>query len=145
MSLVSEILKGSLPEGSGPFQYSPLSLAFLGDAVYSLVIRTKVLSDGNRQAAKLHRAASGLVNAGAQAAAGRAIAPLLTEEEAAIYRRGRNANPEHKAKHATEDDYREATAFEALVGYLFLKGEEERMLFLITEGLAVTGQEKAGQ
>ena len=140
MSFIREILGGPLPGGGGPSQYSPLSLAFLGDAVYSLVIRTRVLAGGNRQAAKLPRDASGIVNAGAQAAAGRAIQSLLTEEEAAVYRRGRNANPEHRAKHATDEDYREATALEALLGWLFLQGEEERLLFLVEEGLKLTGK-----
>ena len=81
--------------------YSPLALAFLGDGVYSLIVRTMVISKGNRQAEKLHNDTRKYVSAQAQARIGDAIQELLTEEEARIYRRGRNANPYHHAKNAT--------------------------------------------
>ncbi|MDO4285282.1 MAG: ribonuclease III domain-containing protein [Eubacteriales bacterium] len=119
--------------------YSPLALAFLGDAVYSLVIRTAVVSRGNRQAEKLHRETSQLVCAKGQAAIGDAIREFLTGEEQAVYKRGRNANPYHRAKNATAEEYLKATALEALCGYLYLRGETERMLELIR-----LGREKAG-
>ena len=116
-----------------PGQYSPLALAFLGDAVFSLIIRTVVLSQGSRQAEKLHNETNRIVRASMQAKLVGAMQPFLTEEEAAIYRRGRNANPHHKAHSATEEDYRKATALETLCGYLFLKGETARFLQLLRQ------------
>ena len=116
-----------------PGQYSPLALAFLGDAVFSLVIRTVVLSQGSRQAEKLHNETNRIVRASMQAKLIDAMQPFLTDEEAAIYRRGRNANPHHKAHSATEEDYRKATALETLCGYLYLKGETARFLQLLRQ------------
>ena len=116
-----------------PGQYSPLALAFLGDAVFSLIIRTVVLSQGSRQAEKLHNETNRIVRASMQAKLIDAMQPFLTDEEAAIYRRGRNANPHHKAHSATEEDYRKATALETLCGYLYLKGETVRFLQLLRQ------------
>ena len=116
-----------------PEQYSPLALAFLGDAVFSLIIRTVVLSQGSRQAEKLHNETNRIVRASMQAKLIDAMQPFLTDEEAAIYRRGRNANPHHKAHSATEEDYRKATALETLCGYLYLKGETARFLQLLRQ------------
>ena len=116
-----------------PGQYSPLALAFLGDAVFSLIIRTVVLSQGSRQAEKLHNETNRIVRASMQAKLTDAMQPFLTDEEAAIYRRGRNANPHHKAHSATEEDYRKATALETLCGYLYLKGETARFLQLLRQ------------
>ncbi len=119
--------------------YSPLALAFLGDAVYSLIIRTMAISKGNRQAEKLHNETRRFVSAVNQAAIGRAIQDLLTEEEARIYKRGRNANPGHHAKNATPEDYYEATALEVLCAYLYLKDETPRFLDLLREGAERAG------
>ena len=119
--------------------YSPLALAFLGDGIYSLAMRTLVVAKGNRQAEKLHRETSRLVCAGAQAAVGDALRDILTPEEYTIYKRGRNANPYHHAKNATAEEYLKATALEALCGYLYLRGETERMMALLREGLVRTG------
>ena len=116
-----------------PGQYSPLALAFLGDAVFSLIIRTVVLSQGSRQAEKLHNETNRIVRTSMQAKLIDAMQPFLTDEEAAIYRRGRNANPHHKAHSATEEDYRKATALETLCGYLYLKGETARFLQLLRQ------------
>ncbi len=118
-----------------PGLFSPLPLAFLGDAVYSLVIRTILMEGGNRQAEKLHRESADLVNASAQAMAAEAILPVLTEEELKIYRRGHNANPAHHAKGASLEDYLKATGLETLCGYLYLKDETGRLLELIKAGL----------
>ena len=120
--------------------YSPLTLAYMGDAAYELVIRTMLVDRGNRQPSKLHRLSSGLVKAGTQAAMAEAIAPLLTEEEMQVYRRGRNAKSATIAKNATVSDYRRATGFEALMGYLYLRGEQRRMIDLIHAGLAAAGK-----
>ena len=115
--------------------YSPLTLAYMGDAAYEIVIRTILVDMGNRQPSKLHRLSSGLVKAATQAAMAEAILPVLTEEEEQVYLRGRNAKSPTMAKHATVGDYRKATGFEALMGYLYLAGEYRRMTDLIYEGL----------
>ena len=119
--------------------YSPLALAFLGDGVYSLIVRTMVISKGNRQAEKLHNDTRKYVSAHAQAQIGDAIQELLTEEEARIYRRGRNANPYHHAKNATLEEYLKATALETLCGYLYLKDETARFLELLKAGIERAG------
>lgn len=115
--------------------YSPLTLAYIGDAAYELVIRTMVVEKGNRQASQLHRLTTSYVKAQAQAAMIEALEPELTEEELAIYKRGRNAKSYTSAKNASILDYRKATGLEALIGYLYLTGREERVLFLIKEGI----------
>ena len=119
--------------------YSPLALAFLGDGVYSLIVRTMVISKGNRQAEKLHNDTRKYVTAQAQARIGDAIQELLTEEEARIYRRGRNANPYHHAKNATLEEHLKATALETLCGYLYLKDETARFLELLKAGIERAG------
>lgn len=119
--------------------YSPLALAFLGDGVYSLIVRTMVISKGNRQAEKLHNDTRKYVSAQAQARIGDAIQELLTEEETRIYRRGRNANPYHHAKNATLEEYLKATALETLCGYLYLKDETARFLELLKAGIERAG------
>jgi len=118
--------------------YSPLALAFLGDAVYSLIIRSALLMRGNRQAEKLHNETTYYVCAPAQARIADAITDLLTEEETAVLRRGRNANPYHYAKSATSGEYRKATALETLCGYLYLQDRTERLLELLREGIERT-------
>lgn len=120
-------------------QYSPLALAYLGDAVYDMVIRTILVKKANAQAAKLHQKASALVKAGTQAEMIRALQAYLTEEEQGVYRRGRNAKPHNTAKNASRREYLEATGFEALMGYLYLKEEYSRMIELIHLGLEESG------
>lgn len=119
--------------------YSPLTLAYIGDAVYDLIIRTVVVERGNRPANLLHRSTIRYVNAAAQAAVAEAIADMLTDEEAAVYRRGRNTKSNTSAKNASIEDYRKATGLEALVGYLYLSDRFDRILELVRSGL-----EKAG-
>ncbi|MDO5132342.1 MAG: ribonuclease III domain-containing protein [Eubacteriales bacterium] len=118
--------------------FSPLALAFLGDAVYSLIIRTSVLAKGNRQAEKLHNETTRLVRAQKQAAIGRTLYDLLTTEEQKVYRRGRNSNPMHRAKGASLEEYLQATALETLCGWLYLQGRTERLMELIRTGLELT-------
>lgn len=115
--------------------FSPLVLAYMGDCVYELFIRTKVVNGGNMQVNKMHKQSAALVKASAQAEIMHVIMEDLTEEETQIYRRGRNAKSATMAKHATMADYRTATGFEALIGYLYLSGEEKRMVDLICMGL----------
>lgn len=119
--------------------YSPLALAFLGDGVYSLIIRSVVTMQGNRQAGKLHDQSAELVSAHAQALVGDAVQDLLTEEEKRVYKRGRNANPSHQAKNAARTDYLKATALETLCGWLYLQNRLPRFLELMREGLQRSG------
>lgn len=106
---------------------SSLTLAFLGDSVYEMFIRTKILSQGNRPANELHKIAVSYVKAKAQATAAHKILENLNEEETQIYKRGRNTNIHTVPKNADMADYRHATALEALIGYLYLKGNQERL------------------
>ena len=111
--------------------YSPLTLAYIGDAIFELVVRTVLVERTNTQAEKLHKAATKIVKAETQALMIEAIKEELTEEELAVYKRGRNAKAVTRAKNATMSEYRRATGFEALMGYLYLKGDIERMIELI--------------
>ena len=115
--------------------YSPLTLAYIGDGVYELIIRTILVKKGNCPVNRLHKKASSLVKAAAQSGMMEAIEPLLTDEEKSVYRRGRNAHSATMAKHATMADYRRATGFEALMGYLYLKEDFSRILELVRAGL----------
>ncbi|MBR2257487.1 MAG: ribonuclease III [Blautia sp.] len=115
--------------------YSPLTLAFLGDAVYEQIIRAYLVAKGNCPVNRLHHMAISYVSAGAQARLVDRIGPLLTEEEQDIYRRGKNAGVNNGAKHATLADYRSATGWEALIGYLYLKGQSDRIMTLVAEGI----------
>ena len=115
--------------------YSPLTLAYIGDCVYDLVIRTVVVERGNEPANKLHKKTVAYVKAQTQASMIEALLPYLTEKEEAVYKRGRNAKSYTSAKNASIGDYRKATGMEALVGYLYLTGQEARIMELIKTGL----------
>ena len=115
--------------------YSPLTLAYIGDGVYELIIRTILVKKGNCPVNRLNKKASSLVKAGAQSAIMEVIEEKLTPEELSVYRRGRNAHSPTMAKHATMADYRRATGFEALMGYLYLKEDYTRMLTLVRMGI----------
>ena len=121
--------------------YSPLTLAFLGDCVYDIIIRTVVVERGNRAPQGLHKKKSYLVKAETQKEIIESIQDLLTPEEEDIYRRGRNAKSYTTAKNASVGDYRKATGFEALLGYLYLDDNMDRVLFLVKEGLKRIGAE----
>ena len=118
--------------------YSPLTLAYIGDGVYDLVIRSLVVAEGNTQANHLHKKTSSVVKANAQSRMVEILLPILTEEETAVYKRGRNAKSPTMAKNATVSDYRRATGFEALMGYLYLNDEVERLLELVQIALQET-------
>lgn len=118
-----------------PGTYSPLTLAYIGDSIYDLVIKSLVVNEGNKQVQKLHKATSTLVQASAQSKMMRRMQEHLTEEEHAVFKRGRNAKSVSPAKNQSITDYRRATGFEALMGYLYLKKEWKRMLDLIKIGL----------
>lgn len=121
-------------------QYSPLALAYIGDGVYELIIRTKIISSGSIQVNKMHKKSSELVKAHTQAEIIKLLEEELTEEEHAVYKRGRNAKSVTKAKNATMIDYRMATGFEALAGYLYLTGQLKRLLTLVGHGLEKIGE-----
>ena len=119
--------------------YSPLALAYIGDAVYDLIMRSYVFGQGPAHTDRMHREASGMVRAHAQARVLKALKPHLTDEEKDIARRGRNAKSSTMAKNATPADYRRATGLEALCGYLYLTGRISRLLELMKIGLEETG------
>ena len=121
--------------------YSPLTLAYIGDAIYDLVIRSVLVNRGNTAVNNLHKKASAIVKAPTQAAIAAAIMEDLTAEEKDIYRRGRNSKPHTKAKNASTMEYLEATGLEAVVGFLYLKGDMDRALDLIKLGLERCGLE----
>lgn len=134
------IAKALKLETVDPRTYSPLVLAYIGDAVYELLIRTKVINHGSMQVNKMHKKSASLVKAETQANIIKAIQDDLTEEELAVYKRGRNAKSATTAKHATMIDYRMATGFEALIGYLYLQPQHNRLLELIRDGLEKIGE-----
>ena len=115
--------------------YSPLTLAYIGDAVYDLVVRSVLVNRGNTAVNNLHKRASAIVKAPTQAQVAASIMDDLTDEEKDIYRRGRNSKPHTKAKNASTIEYLEATGLEAVVGFLYLKGDMDRALNLIRLGL----------
>lgn len=115
--------------------YSPLTLAYIGDSVYDLIIKTMVINQGNKQVKKLHQETSSMVQAAAQSAMMRNLQPILTEEEHAVYKRGRNAKSVSPAKNQSLTDYRRATGFEALMGWLYLQNNWERIIELVKIGL----------
>ncbi len=106
---------------------SILGLAHIGDGVYELLTRTMLCKQGHSAAAKLHRLTVSYVNAPAQAAAAKKIMPLLTAQELAVYKRGRNAKVNSVPQKATEGEYHAATGLEALFGWLYLQGETQRI------------------
>lgn len=115
--------------------YSPLTLAYIGDSVYDLIIKSLVVNRGNKQVKKLHSETSKMVQASAQSEMMRVLQDVLTEEEHAVYKRGRNAKSVSPAKNQSLTDYRRATGFEALMGWLYMKGEEKRLIDLVKIGL----------
>ncbi len=122
--------------------YSPLTLAYIGDGIYEVVVRTVMVQQANRPTNALHKMTTQYVKAPAQAQMLLGLKEELTEEEADVVRRGRNAKPYTTAKNASRADYHKATGFEALLGYLYLTGQTERMLELIQKGMELVAQEK---
>ncbi|MBQ8527858.1 MAG: ribonuclease III [Lachnospiraceae bacterium] len=141
LSLLGQIKEQFQCEPVDVRTFSPLTLAFLGDCVFDLIIRTVVVERGNRAANGLHKTKSAIVKAQSQAQMIEAILPELTDEEQSVYRRGRNAKSYTTAKNASVGDYRKATGFEALIGYLYLQDRMERVFELVKKGLAAIGTE----
>ena len=117
--------------------YSPAALAYLGDAVYELTVRTVLMHRGNTSPHALQQRGSRLSRAAAQAAMAQGLMDQLTDEEKRILQRGKNAKTTSMAAHADPKDYRLATGLEALFGYLYLSDQAERLLTLMREGLAL--------
>ena len=120
--------------------YSPLVLAYIGDCIYELIIRTKIVNQGNTPVNKMHKKSSGLVKAATQAKIAKELETELSEEELAVYKRGRNAKSASMAKNATMIDYRMATGLEALFGYLYLTDQMNRLVALVNYGLEKIGE-----
>jgi ribonuclease-3 family protein len=114
---------------------NPIVLAFVGDAVYSLFVRERLTFENDGKSGQLNKLATAQVNATAQAEFIKEILPLLTEEETAVFKRARNAKKTTKAKHATIAEYNMATGFEAVLGYLYLVGENDRLNYLLNKGI----------
>ncbi|MCM1263765.1 MAG: ribonuclease III [Butyrivibrio sp.] len=141
MTLLAAIKKEFDCGGVDIRTYSPLTLAYIGDAIYDLVIRTVVVERANRPVRNLHKITIRYVNAVTQAKMIAAIEDELNEEETAVYHRGRNAKTHTTAKNASTRDYHMATGLEALLGYLYLNGEMDRLLELVKLALEKIGMD----
>lgn len=125
-----------------PMQLSPLSLAYIGDAVFEMYVRTYIMKDVNMPVSKLHKAATRYVSATNQAFIVKKILDTFTEEEISVYKRGRNAHSYTSAKNADIVDYRMATGLEALIGYLYVKKETQRLEEIMAMCIDVINAEK---
>ena len=110
-----------------PKQLSPLNLAFIGDCVYEMLVRESLVADANRPVNDLHKESVKFVSAKAQTEAYEKIKDCLTEEETAVFKRGRNAKVGHSPKSASQGEYHIATGVEALFGYLYLTENAKRI------------------
>ena len=136
MSDIFEIIKQNMDlEDIDTVNYSPLTFAYIGDAIYELVIRTMIVDEANRSANDLHKMSSEYAKASTQAKLAEILMEDFDEEELAVFKRGRNTKINSKAKTASFNDYKKATGFEAVMGYLYLEGKTERMIELIKKGL----------
>lgn len=113
------------------YQYSPLTLAYIGDSVLDLLVKSYFVINTNKQTYKYHKDVSSIVKAVNQAKFIDTVMDELSEDEMDVYKRGRNANAHSKAKNATLGEYRKATGLEALLGYMYLKGDINRLKSLV--------------
>lgn len=118
-------------------ELSPLALAFMGDAIHTAFVREQVLRGKRDKIANYHTLASSFCNAKHQMMTLEQILPTLTEEEAEIVRKARNSHSKHSAKNFDEETYKKATAFEALIGYLFLSGNRDRMHEILQKSMKI--------
>lgn len=142
IDFVEAINRGLSLKEVEPLNYSSINLAYIGDDAYDLVIRTYLLNQGNMAVNKINKHANSLVKAETQSQIVGIIEPLLSEEELAVYKRGRNAKSYTSSKNASIGDYRRATGFEALIGYLYLLKRYDRMISLVKAGLIGIGEIK---
>jgi len=117
------------------FELNPLTLAYIGDAVFEIMVREYMLSTGSLRVEKLHKKVTAIVNAGSQSDMVRILEPLFTEKEEKVYKRGRNSKPATSAKNQSVSDYRRATGFEAVFGYLYLNRDFDRLNELFNAGI----------
>ena len=125
---------GDVVDKSKANSLSPIVLAFIGDAVFSLFVRERLSLSSDYKTGELNKRAVSEVNAIAQAEFAREILPLLTEEETAIFKRARNAKKSTKSKSASVIDYHLSTGFEALLGYLYITGQIDRLNYILYRG-----------
>lgn len=135
LSLLGQLEKSFGLTGKDIRTYSPLALAYIGDGVYELIIRTIVVRRINRPVNELHKSTTAYVNAESQARLIEVLLEGLTEEEQSVYRRGRNAKVSSASRHTSIADYHKSTGFEALIGYLYLTDQMDRALELVKRGL----------
>ena len=128
-------------ESDNPAEVSPLILAYIGDAVYDVITRTIVISKGNRPVNEINKDNKYYVNAATQSQLSKVLESRFSDEESAQFKRGRNAKSHSSAKNASLRDYRKATGLEAVIGYLFLCGKEDRILELLRIGFDEIGKE----
>ena len=133
--ILDYLLKPFNMERKEATEFSPLVLAYIGDAVYELMIRSILVSRGNRPVNKLNKDATSLVKAAAQSEIVKLISDKLSEEEYTVFKRGRNSSPHTMAKNASMSDYKYATGFEALIGFLYLDNRCDRALELVKLGI----------
>ena len=141
VTLLENIKKEFQCEEQDIRSYSPLTLAYIGDCIYEIIIRTVVVERGNKSPQSLHKTVTKYVKAETQCELFQALQDELTEEEMAVMRRGRNAKSFTTAKNASVGDYRKASGLEALFGYLYLTGQTERAVSLLKSGLVRIGME----
>ena len=115
--------------------YNPVTLAYIGDTIYDLIVRSLIVGEGNASVNVMNRRAASIVKAEAQAKVHDAILPVLSEEEADILRRGRNAHKKTSSKNASISDYHKATGVEALIGYLYMTGNTERIIEIMKHAM----------
>lgn len=140
LDLYQRVLKEFSIKKQNICTYSPLTMAYIGDAIYEIIIRSMVVGGGNEQVNHLHKKSSNLVKAETQAKMILGLQEELTEKEMGIYKRGRNAKSFTSAKNASITEYRTATGFETLMGYLYMEGRTERIFELIKKGISLLGQ-----
>ena len=134
VSSLLTLIKTSFTTGEQDINtYSPVVLAYVGDAVYELVVRSLLVLNANEQVQKLHKKATGYVKASTQAALILSVMDELSEDEVSIYKRARNSKQHTTPKNCDIGEYHKATGFEAVMGYLYLQGKEERMMYLINK------------
>lgn len=120
-------------------KYSPLALAYIGDSIYDLLVKKSFVLKSNMQPEKYHKKVTSIVSAKAQSAFIGSFMDNLTEEEQAVYKRARNSSPHTKAKNASLQDYLKATGFEAVLGYLYLSGQNARLDELVQSSIRFHG------
>ena len=139
LNIYSAIIEKLAMEKQDMRTISPLTLAYIGDSVFDLTIKTMVVGQGNAPVNKMHKKVSEIVKAHGQVQMYEAIKDILTEHEISVFKRGRNAKSYTSAKNATKIDYRIATGYEALLGYLYLQDKMDRVLELVNIGLDANG------